>query len=226
MSTSDYRRLGRESLRGNWLLSILVCFLATLLGGAIGGGSFNLNLNLDTDQIEFLKRYEKLFQILTAYASVSGIVSFLVGGTIALGSCRYLLNQYDRRPLSVGDLFSQFHQFGNGFCLRLLTGIFTALWSLLFIIPGIVASYRYAMAPFIQAEHPEYTASEAISASKEMMYGKKLELFLLDLSFIGWILLCVLTLGFGNLFLRPYRAAAYAAFYRSLSPADNIIDAQ
>lgn len=208
-------------------LSVLVCFLATVLGGAVGGGSIvRYNLQPDETTLEALPGIRRILTCLAAYATVAGILSFLIGGTVSLGHSRYLLNQFDRRPLSVRDLFSQFYQFGNGFCLHLLTTIYTTLWSLLFVIPGIVASYRYAMAPFILAEHPEYTAGEAIRASREMMRGYKLELFLLDLSFLGWIFLSFFTLGIGSLFLAPYRAAAYAAFYRTLSPASNIIDAQ
>ena len=117
------------------------------------------------------------------------------------------------------DIFSRFDRFGDGFLLSLFTGLFTALWMLLFIIPGIVAAYSYAMAPFILEENPEMKAMDAIRASKEMMYGHKAELFVLDLSFYGWTLLCILSLGIGFLWLNPYRASAYAAFYRRLNPA-------
>lgn len=90
------------------------------------------------------------------------------------------------------------------------------LWTLLLIIPGIMASYSYAMTGYILAEHPELTASEAIAQSKDMMAGNRWRLFCLQFSFIGWDILCALTLGIGNLALRPYRHAAEAAFYREL----------
>ena len=224
MFASDYRRLGRESLQGNWLLSVLVSLIAALLGGAVGSYGPNLNINLSEDQKQLFQSFRPLLSALTTYATISGLASFIIGGTIKLGHCRYLLNQHDRKAKGIADLFSQFDQFGNGFCLQLLTGIFTALWTLLFIIPGIVASYRYAMAPFIQAEHPEYTATESISASKELMHGHKFELFCLEFSFIGWAILSVFTLGIGALFLAPYTAASRAVFYRQLSPAENIIE--
>ena len=76
------------------------------------------------------------------------------------------------------------------------------------------------MTPFIMAEHPDMTASEAISASKEMMDGRKGALFCLDFSFIGWDLLCALTLNIGHIALNPYKNAAYAAFYRQISRTD------
>ncbi len=226
MFASDYRRLGRESLEGNWKISVLVAFLAALLGGSAAASGINLDWNLDEDEKQLLQNFQPFYLILTSCLSFSGFVAFIIGGTIQLGHCKFLLNQYDCKSATVGDLFSQFDQFGNGFLLRLLTGIFTALWTLLFIIPGIIASYRYAMAPFIQADHPEYTPMESINASKELMYGHKFELFCLQLSFIGWVILCVFSLGIGYLFLAPYTAASNAAFYRQLCPAQNIIDAQ
>lgn len=89
-------------------------------------------------------------------------------------------------------------------------------WSLLFVIPGIVAAYRYSMATYIMAENPGMQATEAIERSKALMDGRKGDLFCLDLSFIGWALLATLTAGIGYLWLTPYMTVSRAAFYRSL----------
>lgn len=159
-------------------------------------------------------------RILAVYFSVAGIlglIQFIIGGTIQLGYAQYLLKQHDKQDFQLNDLFSQFDRFGQGFAQAFLRGLYILLWSLLFIIPGIIKALAYAMTPFIMAEHPEMTASEAITASKEMMDGHKGELFWLELTFIGWGILCALTLGIGNLFLNPYMNASYAAFYRSIS---------
>jgi hypothetical protein len=83
-------------------------------------------------------------------------------------------------------------------------------------IPGIVKGLGYSMTPFILAENPDMTAREAISASSKLMNGHKWELFVLGLTFIGWELLCVLSLGIGFLWLNPYMNATYAAFYRQI----------
>ena len=99
----------------------------------------------------------------------------------------------------------------------LLQAVYIFLWTLLLIIPGIMASYSYAMTGYILAEHPELTAGEAIAQSKAMMAGNRWRLFCLQFSFIGWDILCALTLGIGNLALRPYEMAAIAAFYREIS---------
>ena len=86
-----------------------------------------------------------------------------------------------------------------------------------FIIPGFIATYRYAMAPYIMAEHPEMGIMEAIEASKQMMDGNKWSLFCLDFSFIGWMILSACTFGIGDLFLNPYTHMATAHFYLNLS---------
>ncbi len=102
--------------------------------------------------------------------------------------------------------------------------VFTALWSLLFVIPGIMASYSYAMAPFIMAENPDISANDAIKASKEMMQGNRLELFSLDLTFIGWNLLALVTLGISTLFVTPYHNQAHAVFYEDLRRKTPVIN--
>ena len=98
------------------------------------------------------------------------------------------------------------------------------MWSLLLIIPGIIARYSYAMTGYILAEHPELTADEAITSSKAMMEGNRFRLFCLELSFIGWGILCAFTFGIGNLWLRPYKQTAIAAFYREISGTERVGD--
>ena len=98
----------------------------------------------------------------------------------------------------------------------ILVVIYEFLWTLLLIIPGIIKYYSYAMTKFILLDEPELKYDAAIEKSMEMMKGKKFKLFLLDLSFIGWALLCILTLGIGLVLLVPYMYTARAAFYEDL----------
>ena len=226
MFAKDYRDLARENLRGNWKLSVIAGMLACLLGGLIVGTSFFPEMELKIEDMNF-RDLKELFTfvlfnggIIIQVTSILNLVHFILGGVLQLGYAQYLLNQHDRREFQLNDLFSKFDYFGAGFCQNFLRGLYVFLWSLLFVIPGIVAQYRYAMTPFIMAEHPELTASEAIRASKKMMDGNKWALFCLDFSFFGWALLCALTLNIGNLWLNPYRNAAYAAFYRRVSVSD------
>lgn len=120
------------------------------------------------------------------------IVMLVIGGATTLGYARYNLNLVDDTDPKFKDLFSQYHRLGTGFGMQFFRGLFTFLWSLLLVIPGIIASYSYYLTPYILVEHPEMTAREAIRESKELMRGNKWRLFCLDISFIGWLLLwCV-----------------------------------
>ena len=215
----EYKLTATDSLRYNWKTAILVSLIAALLGGVISGSNVNLTLGLDSEDLQYLPEFFVTYlRTVAPIALIMSIVQFFTGGMIRLGMCSYLLKLYDGEEASIDDLFSQRHRFTDGFCLELLKALFIFLWSLLLIIPGIVATYRYSMSHFILAENPGMTAGEAISASKEMTAGRKLELFILDFSFIGWDLLSALTLGIGSLWLNPYRSMTFACFYRSLSP--------
>lgn len=232
-SASDYRAIARRALTGFWGVALGVTFLAVLLGGADSGFNFRINLNLSDDSFRFDSNWYHFTQYyapkilhalwqfapLFAFLSMLSLVQFIIGGAVELGLCRFYLHRLDGRPAEVGDLFSAFDVFGRALWLRVLMGLKIFAWSLLFIIPGIVAALRYAMAPYILAEHPEFTASQAIELSKQMMDGKKGDLFVLNLSFIGWIFLSALTIGIGLLWLNPYMLMAEAAFYRNVAPA-------
>ena len=217
MEAREIRRMARESLVGRWGSSILATLVAALLGGAIVGTS-EPTLNISEDILYRLPA--EIQAILAAVAGFLGtysLVIFIIGGVVRQGYAVYLLKQYDQRDPQLSDLFSQFNRFSDGFCLNFLEGLYIVLWSLLLFIPGIVKSYAYAMAPFIMAENPDMTARQALRASCELMDGHKAELFYLDLSFIGWGILNLFTMGIGSLWLIPYQNAAHAAFYRNLS---------
>ena len=217
MSFSDYRRIARENLEDNWGKSLGIAFVAALFGALLAGSNIGFELDLDAEYIQRLPRI--ILSILAAFASVASLLSiaqFILGGTVQLGYVQILLKQYHHREFEIEELFSQFHRFKQGFLQSFLRGLYVALWSLLFVIPGIIAHYKYSMTPFLMADNPEMTAKEAIAASCELMDGHKGELFTLGLTFIGWDLLAMLTLGIGYLWLNPYKNAAYAAFYRDL----------
>ena len=177
----------------------------------------------------------------------AGYAAYIVGGAVRLGYARFNLNLADGRDAALSDLASQKHRLWDGFCMNFLQGLYVALWSLLLFIPGVVKAYSYAMTPYIMAEHPGLTANEAITESRRIMDGNKWRLFCLDLSFLGWELLCTLPMliGFslvfaftrsadtvlvplillsiplsvGFFFLHPYEEAAWAIFYRDITAA-------
>ena len=116
----------------------------------------------------------------------------------------------------VGEQFGIFNNYGRYLGGSLLVFLYTLLWTLLLIIPGIVKSYAYAMTPYVMEDHPELDADDCIHESRMMMQGYKWKLFCMDLSFIGWAILCIFTLGIGLLWLQPYIEASHAQFYEEL----------
>lgn len=127
-----------------------------------------------------------------------------------------MLNVFRGDEVNIGGLFDGFSDFGRIVGTKLLQAIYTFLWTLLLVVPGIVKSYSYAMTDYILKDYPELSNNAAIEKSMAMMDGYKMKLFLLDLSFIGWAILCIFTFGIGLLFLKPYMQVAHAAFYEDL----------
>lgn len=150
---------------------------------------------------------------------VGSIASFIITPAFGLSFCIVYLKLTKKEETSVGDIFSGFNQTGRALWLNVLIAVFTFLWSLLFVIPGIIKSYAYSMAYYILADHPELTAREALAKSKEMMNGHKMELFVLQLSFIGWYFLVGLTFGLAAIYVAPYISATTANFYNSIKEA-------
>ena len=226
MTCSEYRAAGRSALTGRWGLAIGVMVVAALLGGIGSGLGFDFNLDIDVNDAHyvfnsdlldrlllFLQRFKPLF----AFLELLGLVQLIIGGPIMIGYDRFNLHLVDRQEAKFGDLFSAFDIFGQAFWLRLRMLLQIIGWTLLLIVPGIIAALRYSMASYIMAEYPGISAGEAIERSKAMMDGHKKELFLLELSFIGWILLSALTLGILSLWVTPYLQATTAVFYRKLA---------
>ena len=224
MCAKDYRNIAWGKVMGNLTTAILVALIAWFLGGLIRHASIGGSIEFG-DKTYTIPSVQGWITSFLHIGGILGIVQFIIGGVVRQGYASHLLKQHDGEKTEIGDLFSQFHRFGDGFCLALLEGLFVFLWMLLLIVPGIIAVFRYAMAPFIMAENPEMTASEALSASSDMMQGHKWELFCLRFSFIGWDLLSVATLGIGALFVTPYMNAAEAAFYREISGTNAVVNA-
>ncbi len=226
MNYSDIRARARENLSGRWGVSIGVAAMAALLGGLMLGSSFLPDIRY-TFPRGFLRNSILALEEgirwgdfgISFKGGIFGLAAFLLGGALQLGYAGFLLKQHDGQPCEFNDLFSQFHRFGQGFLQKFLRSLYTLLWSLLLVIPGIIADLRYAMTPYILAEYPELSAGEAIHRSKALMEGHKWELFVLRLTFIGWDLLAALSLNIGHLWLNPYKNAAEAAFYRRVSTA-------
>lgn len=151
--------------------------------------------------------------ILSLFGLIGSIISILTTGTLILGISIFTLSISRNQEAKVSQIFDGFNDFGKSLATYLLMVLFVILWTLLLVIPGIIAAISYSMTFFILADNPSMRAMDAIDTSKKMMYGYKWKYFLLQLSFIGWALLCALTFGIGFLWLMPYIQISMAKFY-------------
>lgn len=149
------------------------------------------------------------------------IVGILAALPLTMGLYAMYLNMYKDNEWSVGDIFSSFRNgmdyYLNSFLLLFVNSIFIFLWSLLFVIPGIIKTFSYSMSPYILIDNPVMTAGEARRKSMEIMKGNKWKLFCLQFSFIGWILLSILTFGILFLWVIPAMEMSKIAFYKEIS---------
>lgn len=193
-TSSEFRRRARETLGGNifssqWIYALLVSLIYALVTGGLSA---------------------------TGYLS---IFVFVFMGPICIGYEKYYLERSRRNiahdNISVGlDGFKG--DIGQNIVTGLLVQVYTFLWTLLFVVPGIVKAYSYSMTYYIKCDHPEYTAKQAIDESRRMMYGNKFRLFKLHLSFIGWFIVGAICLGIGTLWVSAYAQAAIAEFYEEV----------
>ncbi len=158
-----------------------------------------------------------LFVLITVVAQeipkIGGLISFIIGGPLSIGLYIFSLSISRNQTAKIEQLFEGFQIFLNAVITYFLLAVFVILWMLLLIVPGIIAAYSYAMTFLIIADNPTLKPLEAISKSKEMMRGYKWKLFCLHFRFIGWFLLCLLTLGIGFFWFIPYISVSTAKFY-------------
>jgi uncharacterized membrane protein len=184
---STLAQMARESLSGKWGLAVLATLVYLIVITGV--------------------------QLLNEIDSFLAIVSIIIAGPMALGYTSFSLNISRNKEAMVEDVFSGFQNFGTSLGAYLLMLIFILLWSLLLIIPGIIAALSYSMTFYILADDPSIKPMDAIDKSKAMMQGNKWKYFLLNLRFIGWAILCLFTFGIGFLWLIPYIQISVAKFY-------------
>lgn len=215
---NEAKGIVRNASVSAYLFTLLFLALSWLLTGTSDYVSLNeelvYNIYYATGvDLSFLILHRAFPALLVTFVS---ILTALLGMLLDTGYILYHLGIRRGEEMPYLTLFDSFSFAGKVILLYIVQYIFIFLWSLLFVIPGIIAAYRYSMATYIMAENPTIAPTEAIERSKALMDGRKGDLFCLDLSFFGWALLTVLTAGIGALWLTPYMAVSRAAFYRSL----------
>jgi uncharacterized membrane protein len=160
--------------------------------------------------------YLILVVLIQMVPKIGWIASLILGGPLLLGWSVFFLSFSRKQDAQIAQIFEGFNRFVNGLAAYLLMSLFILLWTLLFIIPGIVAYLSYSQAFFILAENPQLEGREALRRSKTLMKGNRLKLFFLFWRFFGWFLLGVASLGIGFLWIMPYLGTTLARFYDDL----------
>lgn len=240
-TNSEIRAIGKGNfLKKRWL-AVAALVIVTMVTGAVTGigssvrytfdGSSSSSAQLIEDvasgdfDVDNISDYSndsdtslatELFALpLMIISMIISLAATAVTSVMTFGSNKFMIDlNRNAEQADIGTLFSGFKYFVKCFALSLVMGIFISLWSLLCIVPGIIAAYRYSMAFYILADNPNIGIMDAIAKSKEMMKGHKGELFCMDFFFIGWDLLSMITCGITGVFYsNPYKASAHAAFY-------------
>ena len=185
------KTLGNGIFKAPWLVAVVIFFAVSAISGALSS------------------------------SLVLSLISILITGPITIGVYSYFLKyiRYENELKNIEPLFDGFKKdIGGNIILYILQSVFLFLWSLLFVIPGIVKAYSYALAYYIKIDNPGMKAKEAIDESRKLMNGHKMELFLLDLSFIGWLIIGTLAFGFGLFWVIPYMQVSHLHFYEEIKP--------
>lgn len=162
-----------------------------------------------------LEIFKFLIVLLLGVLAVFGKI--LIGNVLLVGGYRFFILNRTENPAAVTLLYGfKSGHYSNLVLTMFLKNLYTFLWTLLLIVPGIIKSYEYRMIPYILAENPGMNRTDAFQISRRMMDGQKLDTFILDLSFIGWFLLEKISVGLAGIFyVRPYYQAVYAELYEA-----------
>lgn len=233
----ELKARGKQAFMKNYWKCVLVAFvMALILGG--GGNSGNtvrnasdvrdnlmdnsdydsVGLAIDTDSFADIIVSTIFSTVVIMIAVFALLLSIFIFQPLAVGGCRFFLENTVENP-SAGRLLYVFQNgiYGKVVLTMFLKELYTFLWTLLFIIPGIVKSYEYRMIPYLLADDPNMSREDAFRLSKELMDGEKLNAFVLDLSFIGWQILNGFTCGIlGLFFVNPYVQATNAELFVEL----------
>ena len=208
MKISEIKKQALGALKGNWGLAVLATFVFFLIYMVVPliieiplSGGFTAWINADEVAIG---------------ADIFNIIFSIILIPFSIAFYWFFLSLLRSEAPKISQLFAIYSDWKTSLKLigvSIVVSIFVILWSLLLIIPGIIKSLSYSQTFFLLRDHPEFSITEAITESKQFMKGYKWKYFLLNLSFIGWGILSLFTLGIGLLWLIPYVSTSLAAFY-------------
>ena len=174
MSRAECKELAKNILKDQWVVGFVIVLIQSLITSALSSMTFGIGL-------------------------------LLLESTILIAVYNVFINGYAGKKYEVNDMFTGItDELSNKICMSVLKSVYLALWTMLFIIPGVIKSYSYYLTEFIARKNPKMSASDCITKSRELMDGHKWDLFVFQLSFIGWHLLAMLTCGILYIWLAPY----------------------
>ena len=219
MNRAQLKADAKSSLKGKYgqiIIMYLIYFVITFAIGLVMGFIMEL-LGFDMTETNVAVVNNTLKVTFGGTAEmVQSILSFVVTAIFSLGIVSFYLKVSRNEEVTYKELFSKKSLWLLFIGVSIMTSIFTFLWTLLLIIPGIIAAYKYSMVNYIMVDNPELGVMGAIRKSKEIMQGHKMDLFVLQLSFLGWALLGVLTFGILYIWLVPYMSVTTANFYNQI----------
>lgn len=215
--TSYYKGLAKSHLTGKYLSVIGHNILIGIVQNAITFlPTFIINFAIILALTIILGESEATDHICSiATSGTKGLIGMLVSGIFTMGFISIAMAVVEGRKPAISDAFAGFKMLGKSVGAGLLTSIYLGLWSLL-IIPAFIKPWSYSATFYLLRAHPDMGVNEAITRSCELMDGHKWEAFVLSLSFFGWWLLVIITLGIAALYVGPYTAVTYAEFYNKL----------
>ena len=227
----ELKSRAKSGLKQYYWYGVLAAFVAGLLGGNAGSGGVQISLPARgyTSSIEEEFYYGDMafnIGVILVALAVTLVIALIgwafacfVSNVIWVGKCRYFtMSTMEQRNVGIEELFGGFKRgcYLNVVKVQFFRGLFEWLWSLCFIIPGVIKHYEYYMVPYLVAEYPQMDRKEIFRLSKVMMDGNKFDTWVLEISFIGWDILGALACCIGGFFVRPYKEATYAELYLKL----------
>jgi len=218
-SRAEIKEKAKAKLKTSYWMPFLASLVIALAAGGVGSGS---RYSASHEEWAYTTSNPLVFLPIILFGLVFMLIAIAVFvflfSPLEMGARKFYI-EYLKNNENLSEIAFPFKSkaYMNIVKVLFVTRLFIFLWSLLLIIPGIIKAYQYKFVSYIIAENPDITTSEALDLSTEMTHGHKMDLFIMDLSFIGWYILGAICFGVGVFFVNPYRDTSFAMLYMKLS---------
>lgn len=226
-SIAELKSRGKQAFRANYWQSVAVSFVMAIFAGGTASAASNRvqsttsevtveGAGVSPEQAAFLAAV--VLGVIFTVGIVGSIVHAPLANPIEVGGRRFFEKNANDPTTQFNTMFEGFQDYGRVLVTMLIRDVFILLWTLLLIIPGAMKAYSYRLVPYLVKDRPELSPMEVLAESEALMRGNRWQAFVMDLSFLGWLLLGVVTLNLGNIFwTNPYMNATDAALYQELT---------